>query len=60
MQPYQQLGFYSDILAGAPTSSQQMSVIGQGGGGPSPIQAALGTGLGAFLGIGGLRRSGVI
>jgi hypothetical protein len=24
------------------------------------IQAALGTGLGAFLGIGGLRRSGVI
>ena len=60
MQPYQQLGFYGDILQGAPTSSQVMSTMGYGGGGPSPIQAALGTGLGAFLGIGGLRRSGVI
>jgi|TARA_R110000824_G_scaffold183474_2_gene364519 hypothetical protein len=58
MQPYQQLGFYGDILQGAP-SSQQMINTSQT---PpiSPLQAGIGTGIGAIAGIGGLRKLGVI
>lgn len=57
MQPYQQLGFLSDIYQGAPTSAQ---VIQTGGGANvSPLQQAIGTGIGALAGIGGLRKLGV-
>jgi hypothetical protein len=58
MQPYQQLGFLSDIYQGAPTSSQVMSVGGAGTG-ASPLQQAIGTGVGMLAGIGGLKKLGV-
>jgi hypothetical protein len=45
MQPYQQLGFQSDIYKGAPSS--QMALVSQNQAAPSPFQqiAGLGTGL---------------
>jgi hypothetical protein len=58
MQPYQQLGFLSDIYQGAPTSGQVMN-IGGGGTGASPLQQAIGTGVGMLSGIGGLKKLGV-
>jgi len=58
MQPYQQLGFLSDIYQGAPTSAQVMNV-GGGGVGASPLQQAIGTGVGMLSGIGGLKKLGV-
>ena len=58
MQPYQQLGFYSDILQGAPTTQQVLSTSQI----PpvSPLQSAIGTGIGAISGIAGLRKMGVV
>ena len=58
MQPYQQLGFYGDILQGAPTTQQVLSTSQT----PpvSPLQSAIGTGIGAISGIAGLRRLGVV
>ena len=58
MQPYQQLGFYGDILQGAPTSAQVMATSNV----PpvSPLQAAIGTGIGAISGIAGLKKLGVV
>ena len=58
MTPYQQLGFYSDILARAPTTQQTLNVAQAA---PiSPLQSAIGTGIGAISGIAGLRRLGVV
>tara|TARA_R100001163_G_C5047872_1_gene184989 strand:+ start:551 stop:1495 length:945 start_codon:yes stop_codon:yes gene_type:complete len=58
MTPYQQLGFYSDILARAPTTQQTLNVSQAA---PiSPLQAAIGTGVGAISGIAGLKKLGVV
>ena len=59
LQPYQQLGFYGDILQGAPSSAQQIN-IAQSPGGVSPLQAGIGTGIGALSGLAGLRKLGVL
>jgi hypothetical protein len=58
LQPYQQLGFYGDILQGAPTSSQMINTAQ--GPGVSPMQQAIGTGIGAMTGIAGLKKLGVV
>jgi hypothetical protein len=58
LQPYQQLGFYSDILQGAPTSSQMINTAQ--GASVSPMQQAIGTGIGAMTGLAGLRKLGVV
>ena len=53
MQPYQQLSYYGDILQGAPSSSQVLSTSQSPG--VSPMQQAIGTGIGAISGIAGLK-----
>ena len=58
MQPYQQLGFYGDILQGAPTSQQVLSIAQAPS--VSPLQQAFGTGIGAISGIAGLKKLGVV
>ena len=59
MQPYQQLAFYGDVMQGAPSSSQVFNTS-QGYGGPSPMQAGIGTGIGALTGLAGLKKLGVV
>ena len=46
MAPYQQLGFLSDIFKGAP--STQMSLTAQSAPSASPMQSAVGLGVGAL------------
>jgi len=46
MAPYQQLGFLSDIFKGAP--STQMALTAQSAPSASPMQSAVGLGVGAF------------
>ena len=58
MQPYQQLGFYGDILQGAPTTQQVLSIAQTPS--VSPLQQAIGTGVGAISGIAGLKKLGVV
>jgi len=58
MQPYQQLSYYGDILQGAPSSQQMMSTSQASP--VSPMQQAIGTGIGAISGIAGLRKLGVV
>jgi hypothetical protein len=58
MQPYQQLGFVSDIYRGAPTS--QMGVTSQSQATPSPFTQAAGLGIGAVSAAAAAGRSGII
>ena len=58
MQPYQQLGFYGDFLQGAPTTQQVLSIAQTPS--VSPLQQAIGTGVGAISGIAGLKKLGVV
>ena len=58
LQPYQQLGFLSDIYQGAPTSAQVINTAGAGSG-ASPLQQAIGVGIGALSGMAGLKKLGV-
>ena len=58
MQPYQQLGFYGDILQGAPTTQQVLSIAQTPS--VSPLQQAIGTGVGAISVIAGLKKLGVV
>jgi hypothetical protein len=58
MQPYQQLGFVSDIYRGAPTS--QMGVTTQSQATPSPFMQAAGLGIGAVSAAAAAGRSGII
>ena len=57
-EPFQRLGFYGDVLAGAPTTQQ--TLVPATSPGVSPLQQAIGVGIGALSGIAGLRRSGVV
>lgn len=58
MQPYQQIGFVSDIYRGAPTSQMQMTQQTQAA--PSPFQQATGLGIAALGAVGAGSRAGVI
>ena len=57
-EPYQRIGFYGDVLAQAPSSAQ--TLVPSVSPGVSPLQQAIGVGIGALSGIAGLRRSGVV
>mgnify|MGYP003117275360 CR=1 FL=1 len=57
-EPYQRIGFYGDVLAQAPSSQQ--TLVPAVSPGVSPLQQAVGVGIGALSGIAGLRRSGVV
>jgi hypothetical protein len=58
MQPYQQMGFVSDIYRGAPSS--QMAVTTQSQATPSPFMQAAGLGIGAVSAGAAASRSGLI
>jgi hypothetical protein len=58
MQPYQQLGFLSDIYKGAPSS--QMAVTTQSQATPSPFQQIAGLGIGATAAAAAAARTGII
>jgi hypothetical protein len=58
MQPYQQLGFLSDIYKGAPSS--QMAVTTQSQATPSPFQQVAGLGIGATAAAAAASRTGII
>jgi hypothetical protein len=58
MQPYQQMGFLSDIYKGAPSSS--MSMMQQSQATPSPFMQAAGLGIGAVSAAAAAGRSGII
>lgn len=57
MDPYQRLGYMSDIYRGAPTS--QMSMTSQTAPSASPLQTAAGLGIGALSAIGGAQKVGL-
>ena len=57
-EPYQRIGFYGDVLAQAPSSQQ--TLVPSVSPGVSPLQQAIGVGIGALSGIAGLRRSGIV
>ena len=58
MQPYQHLGFLSDIYKGAPSS--QMSVSTQTQPAPSPFQQIAGLGTGILSTVGAMKTAGVM
>lgn len=58
MQPYQQLGFLSDIYKGAPSS--QMSTMQATQAAPSPFQQIAGLGLAAVTGAAAANKAGLI
>jgi len=58
MQPYQQLGFLSDIYKGAPSS--QMAVTTQSQATPSPFMQAAGLGIGGVSAAAAAGRAGII
>ena len=57
MAPYQQLGFVSDIYRGAPTTS--MALTAQTAPSASPLQTAVGLGVGALSTAAGAQRAGL-
>jgi len=57
-QPYQQLGFISDIYKGAPTS--QMALTQQTSATPSAFQQIAGLGTGVAAGAGAARAAGIL
>jgi hypothetical protein len=57
MAPYQQLGFVSDIYRGAPTT--QMALTSQSAPSASPLQSAVGLGVGALSTAAGASRAGL-
>ena len=57
-QPYQQLGFISDIYKGAPTS--QMALTQQTSATPSPFQQIAGLGTGIVAGGAAAKSAGII
>jgi len=58
MQPYQQMGFVSDIYKGAPTSQMQMTQQAQAA--PSPFQQIAGLGIAGINAAAAGTRAGVI
>ena len=58
MQPYQQMGFLSDIYRGAPTSS--MSIMQQSQATPSPFQQIAGLGIAGLSAAAAGSRAGII
>jgi hypothetical protein len=58
MQPYQQMGFVSDIYRGAPTSS--MSLMQQSQATPSPFQQVAGLGIAGLSAAAAGSRAGII
>jgi hypothetical protein len=56
-EPYQRLGFVSDIYKGAP--STQMSVTGTSSPNVSPVQTALGLGVAGLSAAAGARQAGL-
>jgi hypothetical protein len=57
MAPYQQLGFVSDIYRGAPTTS--MALTAQTAPSASPLQTAVGLGVGALSTVAGAQKAGL-
>jgi len=57
MDPYQRLGYMSDIYRGAPTT--QMSMTSQTAPSASPLQTAAGLGIGALSAVGGAQKVGL-
>lgn len=57
MQPYQQLGFLSDIYQGAPTTQMGTTMTSQAA--PSPFQQAAGLGIGAITAAAGAKKLGI-
>jgi len=58
MAPYQQLGFVSDIYRGAP--STQMSLTAQSAPTASPLQSAIGLGVGALSTAASAKTAGIL
>jgi len=57
MQPYQQLGFLSDIYQGAPTTQMGTTMTAQAA--ASPFQQAAGLGIGAITAAAGAKKLGI-
>ena len=57
MQPYQQLGFLSDIYKGAPSTQMGTTMTAQAA--PSPFQQAAGLGIGAITAAAGAKKIGL-
>jgi hypothetical protein len=58
MQPYQHLGFLSDIYKGAPSSQMSVSTLSQPA--PSPFQQIAGLGTGILSTVGAMKTAGVM
>jgi hypothetical protein len=56
-EPFQRVGFLSDIYKGAPTS--QMAITQQSGGSVSPAQSILGLGVAGLSAAAGARQAGL-
>ena len=59
MEPYQRLGFLSDIFQGAPSSQMQFTTGTAPGSGPSPFQQYLGYGIGGLSALAGANKLGL-
>ena len=59
MEPYQRLGFLSDIFQGAPSSQMQFTTGTAPGSGLSPFQQYLGYGIGGLSALSGANKLGL-